>query len=320
MSPRRKPILWITDPWDTLDHARDTTLRLAGECLKREIPVSWCDVRSIRAEGGRIRLDAAPLLEIPHLAGPDAIRRGPTLARMPGEFHSLHYRTDPPVDLAYLQPLQLLALGAEKKAPLVNPARVLLMLNEKVEGQRLGHLMPPTVAASAPEPLERFGRAEGRAVLKPFHEAQSKGVELLDWRTREGAQRARAALAAATREYTHPVVLQRFLPGIAEGEQRLWFLDGRLLACVRKLPKDGDFRVNIDGGSRVARTKLNRREKAVVIRISKHLKTEKIRLAAVDLIEGLITDFNFTSPGLIVAMEEVLAIDLAAPIVRAISR
>ena len=110
------------------------------------------------------------------------------------------------------------------------------------------------------------------------------------------------------------------MAGIAEGEQRLWFVDGKLLAAVRKLPQTGDFRVNIDGGSRVVATRLTRREREVAAKIGRVLRREKIRLAAVDLIEGWITGFNFTSPGLIVAMERVLGENLARPIVRAVAR
>jgi hypothetical protein len=46
------------------------------------------------------------------------------------------------------------------------------------------------------------------------------------------------------------------------------------------------------------------------------LRKHRIRLAAVDWIAGKITDFNITSPGLIVAMEKLLQRDLASQIVR----
>lgn len=321
MADRRsgnKPLLWVTDPWDTLDHAKDTTLRLANECLALGRDCWWADVRRIRFESGKVRVDAQELLEIPPNPAPTAVKLGPPRARRPGEFHSIHFRTDPPVDLGYIHPLQLLAL--EEDVPIVNPARILLGRTEKIQAPPLSALMPPTLVAADWDALARFGEAEGRTVFKPLHEAQSKGVELLDWRTDEGRARARQVLEEGTAGFARPVLLQRFLAGIAEGEQRLWFLDGKLLACARKMPKTGDFRVNIDGGSQIVATTLNRREKAVTDKIAKALRADKIRLAAVDLIEGFITDFNFTSPGLIVAMEAVLKTNLARGIARAISR
>src|SRR4051812_28326143 len=57
-SKRRHGFLWITDPWDTLDHAKDTTLRLAQEALFLGLKSHWCDVRSIRWDQDRVLLDA----------------------------------------------------------------------------------------------------------------------------------------------------------------------------------------------------------------------------------------------------------------------
>ena len=77
-----------------------------------------------------------------------------------------------------------------------------------------------------------------------------------------------------------------------------------------------DFRVNIDQGSRVIPWTLTPREKRTAARLSKHLRSRRIRLAAVDLIDARVTDLNFTSPGLIVQMEKVTGLPLAETIVK----
>jgi hypothetical protein len=74
--------------------------------------------------------------------------------------------------------------------------------------------------------------------------------------------------------------------------------------------------INMDRGGSLARTTLSREEKAGANKIGALLRKRRIRLAAVDWISGKITDFNITSPGLIVAMEKLLQRDLAAGIVR----
>ncbi|MGZ3687040.1 MAG: ATP-grasp domain-containing protein [Bdellovibrionota bacterium] len=308
-----KKFLWITDPWETLDHPRDTTLRLADEAIRLKHRSYWADVRSIRLEGGKVLVDASRLK-----AGAEREEASP--ARVT-DFQSIHYRTDPPVDLAYLHPLQLLRLGITgSKSKLVNPAEMLFSGNEKTEAALLGKLMPPCVVASQWEPLRAFASAEKKVVLKPLHEAQSHGIELLEVASPAAEGPLRAGLEKATMNFTRPVLLQRYLPGILQGETRLWFLDGKLLASVRKIPVDGDFRVDMDRGSRVVAVPLRAREKAASQEIGVLLKREKIRLAAVDLIDGLVTDFNFTSPGLIVQMEEILRKNLARPIIEALAR
>ncbi len=318
--------LWITDPWNTLDHARDTTLRLAQEALSLGIANHWCDVRSIRWEENRVRLDASPIENMGKDRAEKSIRLGAASTFSPLDFQSLQYRTDPPVDLAYQHPLQLLHLAvqaeprAARRPEIVNPVSALMLANEKLEAGILRGLLPPTTVSSQWEPLAHFGSLEKKTVLKPLHLAQSKGVELLDWTTSTGRAHARKIIEDATGNFERPVLLQRYLAGISNGETRLWLLDGKLFACARKLPLKNDFRVNIDQGSRLAPHKATASERRAALQIGKRLRALGVRLAAVDLIEGYATDFNVTSPGLITQMETVLDVNLARPIVRALSK
>lgn len=313
--------LWVTDPWDTLDHEKDTTLRLAQEAALLGYGSFWCDVKSIRYQDHRVAFDAAPVTALPPQPGQ---RPSATKAMEVGDFSSIHYRVDPPVDLAYLHPLQLLNLGLQphkkSKTRLVNPAEILFMQNEKMEASFLGSLMPETLVSCQWEHLKEFTKKHRRVVLKPLHEAQSKGIELLQWKGPAEEAHIKAVVQKSTQNFQAPVLLQVYLPGIAEGEQRLWFVDGKLLATVRKLPLKNDFRVNIDAGSGLQKTFLNARENEAAKKIGKFLKSEEIRLAAVDLIDGLITDFNFTSPGLITQMEKVLGQNLAKSIILALAK
>jgi len=317
--------LWVTDPWETLSHAQDTTLRLAQEALQLRFKNYWCDVRSIRWQQNHVILTAREILSI----APDRSKKGFHLGSPqemePSHFSQIHYRTDPPLDLAYIHPLQLLSLGLQKnlgnKGPerIINPPSVLLMANEKLEAGLLSSLMPPTVATSQWEHLLQLGLSEKKTVLKPMNEAQSHGVELLDWSTNAGIKKAQKILDQVTHHFTRPVILQKYLKGILKGETRLWFLDGKLLAHARKLPLRGDFRVNIDRGSGLARQGLTSQDKSAAKKIGRHLHQREIRLAAIDLIDGYVTDFNFTSPGLIVQMEQVLEKNLALAIIRSLT-
>ncbi len=326
MKTRRKSLLFITDPWDTLDHPRDTSLRLIQAALASGIPAAWCDVRSIRLEGTSILLDALTVKSVAGERGAHDFQFQAPRSCSPLSFNRLIYRVDPPVDLAYLQPVQMLALAlkkapaaAAKKVELVNPAEALFFGNEKLEPLLLGKFMPPSCVSSQITVLEKFGRAEGNVVLKPLHEAQSHGVELLDFSKSTSVSKNLAALKQATRDQTLPVLLQRYLPGIHQGEQRLWFLDGKLLAHARKRPKSGEFKIDMDQGGTLVASTLSAADKKAVPVIARALKARKIRLAAVDLIDGFVTDYNITSPGLITQMETVTGRDLATTIVRALS-
>lgn len=314
-------ILWITDPWNTLVFENETTIRLAQECLKQGKRTFWCNARTVHlASDGRVYLEAQEFLKIGEARAESSIELSPARKTLANAFPHQVYRCDPPVDESFRIPLQLLAL-ARKQGPefeMINPSEVILIASEKTEGALAPDLLAPSLVSCDLSLLETFGKSEGRVVLKPLDLAQSKGVELLDWSDPEGVQSAHEKVRAATHEFTVPVMLQRYFPSITQGETRLWFMDGRLLGAVRKIPKEGEFRVLIDAGASVGPAFLSERDEAAIEKISQVLIDRKIRMAAVDLIEGYVTDFNVTSPGLIVEMEQVLGENLSEKIVGAL--
>lgn len=78
-----------------------------------------------------------------------------------------------------------------------------------------------------------------RAVVKPLTGASGYSVELV---TREGIARSVSRLAAEAR--AGGVLVQEFLPEIADGELSLIYFDGVFSHAVRKRPSQGEFRVN----------------------------------------------------------------------------
>ena len=311
--------LWVTDPWKTLDHPRDTTLRLIQEALAAGEAASWCDPSGLRLERGGLVARCRRVRSAP--AGREAAGwvLDPAEDVELGAFDLALYRVDPPVDRRYLEHLQLLACCAGRGGPeVVNPVRVLLCCSDKLGPPALLRAMPPTVVSSSWECLCEFGGAEGRTVLKPMGGAQSRGVQLLDWTTPSGRDRARHEIEAASGGLARPVLLQRFLPEIHDGEKRLWFVDGQLLAQVKKRPAEGTFLVDMDKGAACLACDLTLGEARLAGAIGDAFRSGGVRVAAVDVIAGQVTDWNLTSPGMLPTMERLLGRNLAAPVIRAL--
>jgi glutathione synthase len=315
----KNAVLWITDPWSTLDHPNDTTLRLIEESLRLKIPTYWSDVRSVRLEDQKILLSAQRVLSVGAGRHAQDFKLDDEFTCRPDKFPMLHYRVDPPVDSHYLHPLQLVVDAIRgKRARLVNPPQVLLAMSEKSGAGLPASWVPVSFVGVEPARLEAFGRRIGKTVAKPPHFAQSKGVRLLEWKTPEQVSGSLEILREMTENFMTPTVLQEFLEDVYQGEKRLWYVRGKLLASVLKKPLQGDFRVLVDQGSEVASTVLTAPERRRAEEIGKYLRRAKIALAAVDLIGGKISDLNFTSPGLIVQMEKITGRNLAAPILKAL--
>ncbi len=328
MKKQRSKFLWITDPWKTLDHPGDTTLRLIEESLKFKIDSYWTDVRSIRLEKAelkpQIKITAHKMTteDCPQVRTLKKniidLPRSSSVTLSPSSFDQIHYRVDPPLGFSYLHPLQLLCLEGRTRAKIVNPPKVLFLDNEKFFTALFEGLMPPLLVSSSEELFLRFCAKEKKVVLKPLYQAQSKGVELLEHVAGQSLELLKKQLALATENFTRPIILQKFLPGILDGEKRLWFIDAKLLGYAKKVPKQGTFKIDMDQGASLVLTELSAKEKAISKKISKILKQSKIRLAAVDLIEGFVTDFNFTSPGLLPQMEALLGQNLAGEVIKSL--
>lgn len=315
--------LWITDPWTTLDHPNDTTLRFMEESIALKLNPYWCDVKTIRLEDGITTCDAHPLLSIQPERSKNSAQWGkPEIKCDLSSFDQIHYRPDPPIHSAYLHPLQLLFLYSKnnKKLPIFNPPEILLQSNEKMEATALG-LAPPQIISSQWSSLCFFGKKYIHTVVKPLGEANSNGVDLLKWSTKKERNESYLLLKKKSDLFTTPVVLEKYLKKVRHktsgGEIRLWFANGKLIGKIKRLPLSKDFRVLIDQGSGICPCEQSDQIDLRKIRkISDYLKKKNINLAAVDLIDGYITDFNFTSPGLIPQMEKTLNINLAKKILR----
>jgi glutathione synthase/RimK-type ligase-like ATP-grasp enzyme len=131
---KKKRLLFIIDAWETLDHAADTTLRLIEEALLLGAECFIAENRSIGLEKGVARAEIAKVTSISRPRSSDNVRRAEPRWAPLKDFAHIFYRTDPPVDLSYLLPLQILAsveraTGVKPKIHSSTESRFLL--NEK---------------------------------------------------------------------------------------------------------------------------------------------------------------------------------------------
>lgn len=319
------PLVWVTDPWDTLDHPHDTTLRLIQECVLQKIPCYWGSSDYILNTEYLNSFNLSPCGQYPF---------------NPQDLHSIHssniqhllYRLDPPVDLNYLTLLKKIetTLGAS----IISNPPDLLRKSEKLLPSALQHYAAQSCVLSDSEQAQQCWhehRANSKApwngfILKPLNNAQSKGVEKLnaDLSLNEWLLK----LETATQQWSTPVLAQEFLCGIHQGEIRLWYAFGSFIAALKKFPLENDFRVIIDQGSKIEAYLPSKAESTIIDEIGATLTQQKVSLAAIDLIaqpkserlhkttDYKIIDYNITSPGLLVQLEQAHQRNFAKPILQ----
>lgn len=287
-------ILFIADPWDTLDHAQDSTLLLAKAATHMGITPYWTtpEEMAFSTDG--------PCALVKRISPNQTSLDTHSSERDLRSFDSLHWRVDPPVTLSTLRLWSLLDATLPPNA-VFNSARSLLLWNEKYSALRFRDWSLPTLFSESRPLRERFIRtvlSRGKQVIvKPAAEAASRGVEILP----PDLRRARERLNEIDSGIGPWPVLQEVDEGIHNGEMRLFILQGKVAGSLRKLPPAGSLIMDWDGKQKPtvmpAPPSEEQRQRATMI--GKELTKAGVLFATIDFIGDRILEINVTSPGLL---------------------
>ena len=90
--------------------------------------------------------------------------------------------------------------------------------------------------------------------------------------------------------------MPKVLPGIVNGDKRVFIINGKVVGSFSRIPKKGSFLSNLSKGGTVGSSKLTIKEKDFKFNCKK-LKKDGIYFAGIDFIsEKLNGDINVTSP------------------------
>lgn len=149
------------------------------------------------------------------------------------------------------------AYRVESMTSLQNPADVVRWNTHKgylIELEERGVPVVPTAWVGAGDQVDLAALAASRrwkaVVVKPAVAAGSRGLSVVDTHPGDG-QAALDALVAS-----HDVMVQPLLGRVAtDGELSIVCLDGRYSHAIRKLPREGDVRIQVEfGGTYVPET------------------------------------------------------------------
>ena len=223
------------------------------------------------------------------------------------ELSVVSLRIDPPVDARYLHATYLLDLASAAGVRVVNDPAGVRTLHEKLVALRFPELCPRTVVTTAPGEVEAFVGDVGRAVVKPVDGFAGGDVWLL-----EPGPAVRALAESATHAGRRQVIVQEYLPDVADGNKRLFLLDGEIVGTVLRRPSEQDFRI----GPPVAATEPDADDLRIAAALAPVLDAHGIALAGVDVIAGRLIEVNVTCPGGMHKTDALLGTDLSGAVMR----
>jgi glutathione synthase len=281
------------DPIDTLVVERDTSLAFMIEAQSRGHAVSWLHPADLWWQEGALHARAHAVR-----VSADPARHYETLSsgvRPLADFDVLLIRQDPPFEMGYVSNTYLLELAGARPL-VVNDPRGVRDIPEKLSTLRFPHLLAPTFVGRNMEAILAFAATHGEVVLKPSFFAGGEGVSRGRADDPDFTSKVGAMLAEVGKE---PIIVQAFIPGVKDGDKRVFVLDGQALGVVRRMPKAGEFRANLHVGGVAQEGALDARDREIVAAVAPLLKERGILFAGLDVIDGRLTEINVTSPTLV---------------------
>jgi glutathione synthase len=309
-------VLVILDPLEKLALAGDTSYGLMLEMAARGWDVWTCQLEHLGLAGDDAVVDAVPTIVMPGVTPAEAFQTEARAGKRLAEFDIVLMRKDPPFDVAYLHATWILD-HARGKTLLVNDPRGLRELNEHLAVLQFPELTPPTIVTRSTERLRAFQREQGGAiVVKPVDGYGGLGIFIV----RDGDPNASSILETSTGAGTRWTLAQRYLPAAVEGDKRIILADGEPLGAVLRVPADAEARGNLHVGGRAVKTTIDARDREIIETVAPFLREHGQILVGLDVIGGMLTEINITSPTGVRHVARLEDRNVAAPILDAFER
>src|SRR5262249_30315960 len=204
----------------------------------------------------------------------------------------------------------------QPKTLVVNDPAEVRNAPEKMFVNLFADLMPPTLITRELAEIKAFREAHGDVVMKPLYGHGGDAVFLV---TRDDVNFG-SFYGLFANMFREAWVTQKYLPAVKDGDKRIILVDGEFGGAVNRIPAADDLRSNMVRGGLAKATELTARDRAICERLKPELKRRKLLFAGIDVIGGLLTEINVTSPTGIRAVKNVGGPDIAALIWDAIER
>ena len=278
--------LFVIDLLKNINPLKDSSVALMQATSRKFIEVWICTPQDLEARGDEVWASSIKINPNPWLSKikPECI----PLA----DFSCIWMRKDPPVNEGYLYATHLLEVAERKGVKVINKPASLRAWNEKLGALRYSNLMAPTLVASKIDDLMNFAQAHEDVVIKPLGGKGGQGVI----RITQNSPCIKAMIELITCQEELPVMMQKFIPEVAQGDKRIIIVDGEPFGAINRIPKKGDFRSNLALGGKPEKSNLSDQEKIICSELSMQLKEEGLFFVGIDVINGMLSEINVTSP------------------------
>tara|TARA_B100001115_G_C15833944_1_gene416719 strand:- start:587 stop:1627 length:1041 start_codon:yes stop_codon:yes gene_type:complete len=296
-------ICFIMYPWERVDPAQDSTIRIIHECVKRKHEVAITHAANLTIRDS-VTLSLCKWIN-PEEKTTNSIKafyreiNFQTEMSPLNSFDVIFMRDNPPLDNLVLNFLD----SIKDEVFIINDVNGLREANNKIYTAAYQDpdraLIPTTHVSKNLDYLLRIiqDSDQEKMIMKPLDGFGGSGVIVIEKSAMHNIRSLLDFYIHREKGKSNYVILQDYIEGAEEGDVRVIMLNGEPIGALRRRPTAGDVRSNISAGGSVEKYRLTKQDKILCQKIGEKLVKDGIYYAGLDLINGKLIEINVLSPG-----------------------
>ncbi|MEP6148225.1 MAG: glutathione synthase, partial [Nisaea sp.] len=229
------------DPIEHIDIDGDSSFAMALEAKRRGHTLYHYQPKDLSFQDRKV-MARVRALDVRREAGNHFTLGAPELIDL-SEMDVVLMRQDPPFDMSYITATHILE-HIHPKTLVVNDPVEVRNAPEKLFVTHFDNVMPPTLITHDREQIQAFRAEHEDIIVKPLFGNGGAGV----FHLKPGDENLNSLLELFTEMYREPVIVQRYLPEVRQGDKRIILIDGKPVGAINRVPAAGEARSNMHVG------------------------------------------------------------------------
>lgn len=281
----------VMDPIEAITPWKDTSLAMLLEASRRGWQLFYMTPSDLFVEGDQLIGWANPLTVFDN--NQHWFEKAPAQRLNLAELDMMLMRQDPPFDNNYLYITYFLEKIERQGVRVVNRPASVRSCNEKLFITEFPQCTTPLLVTSRTDEIRRFISEHHDVVVKPLDGMGGTGV----FRVTEGDGNLSVILEILTQQGTTPIMAQRYIPEITQGDKRILVINGKPIDyALARIPQKGELRGNLAAGGTGQGQPLSERDRYICEQVAPVLKEKGLYFVGLDVIGDYLTEINVTSP------------------------
>ncbi len=315
-TPKLRHFLFIADPLVHFNLKKDSTFVMMKEMQKRGHTISICETKHLQHKEKTMAM--AQTVHINGIEDGSALWFDVVQAPLWQDlcvFDAVIMRTDPPFDAEYIYATHLLDRAEKEGVQVFNKPCAIRNHPEKLSILEFPQFITPTLVTRDPDAIRDFHAQHQDIILKPLDGMGGMGI----FRVKADGLNLGSIVETLNQNGKQTVMVQRFIPAIAQGDKRILVIDGIPVShALARIPQGTEVRGNLAVGGKGVAQPLGVRDREIADVVGSAMAQRGLFLVGLDVIGNCLTEINVTSPTCFQEIKNQTGIDVAALFVDAL--